>query len=490
MGYHYEITKSKVISSLLWKIGERLSTQGTQLLVIIILARLLLPEEFGLIVIVTVFITIGGYVVDSGFAEALIQKKDADEIDFSSVFYLNLFTASILYLVFFFSAPSIAAFFNESQLTVILRVLSISLFFNAFNSVQLAVISRHMQHKKLFTSSFTAILTAGTIGITLAILDFEIWALVTHTLVHRLLVTVILWFTVKWRPKFIFSIKKLKKLFSYGWKLLFSTVLYTFYLQLHNLLIGKIFSPSILGFYNRGMQFPNIIVDNINGSIQTVLFPALSAQQENLAKMKEMLNRLVVLSSFIIFPMMVGLAVITEPLVSFLLTDKWLPTVPLMQLFCAYYALWAIDISNLQVIKAMGRSDLYLKLEIFKFVMGLILLLVGLPFGVYVLAMGMFATELLGTIAGGVVVSKLLKFNVWEQWKSVIPVLLVSIGMGCVVYSEKFLGLPNSLTLVVQVITGVVVYLVLAKVFKLRSFTDLMSILRNRKEPEIAVEGQ
>lgn len=481
MGYEYEITRSKVVSSLIWKVLERLGTQGTQLLVIILLARLLLPEDFGIIVLVTIFITIGGFIVDSGFSEALIQKKDADEIDFSSVFYLNIFTSSILYALFFFSAPYIASFYNESDLTLILRILSITLFFNAINSVQQAVIARHMHYKKLFASSFSAITLSGLLGIIMAMMNFGIWALVAQQLTHRLLVTSILWYTVKWRPIWCFSFTKIRSLFSYGWKLLLSTLLYTFYLQIHNLLIGKIFLTSVLGFYNRGMQFPNIIVDNINGSIQNVLFPAFSAQQENITKVREMLNRLINLCSFIVFPMMVGLATISEPLINVLLTDKWMPTVPFLQLFCVYYALWAIDASNLQVIKALGRSDLYLKLEIIKFIIGLLLLLISIPFGVYALAIGMLITGLIGSFLNGYTVSKLLNNQLWDQWKNLFPIILISICMGCIVYSIKFIGMTDIVTLIIQVVVGVMLYIGLATFFKLKSLIDIISILKSQK---------
>lgn len=489
MAYEYEITKSKVISSLLWKIAERFGTQGIQLLVIILLARLLLPEDFGMIVLVTVFITIGGFIVESGFTEALIQKKDARAIDFSSVFYLNLFTAFILFNIFYFTAPFIADFLHDRQFALVLQVLSISLFFNAINAVQHAVIARNMQFKKLFASSLSAILISGTIGITMASLNFGIWALVVHQLTYRCIVTSVLWFTVKWRPTFSFSISHIRNLFSYGWKLLFSLLLYNLYLHTHNLIIGKLFSNAMLGFYNRGMQFPSIIVENLNGSIQNVLFPTLAAQQDHKEKIKEMLSRLVVLCSFVVFPMMVGLAVIAEPLIRVLLTEKWMPTVPLLQLFCTYYALLAVDGSNLQVIKALGRSDLYLKLEIAKFTIGLLILLTGLQFGIYALALGMVLNEIIGTILGGVVISKLLNYPFWQQWKDVIPNIFLSIVMGFVVYGVRFISLPDLLTLVIQVVIGVLTYGLLALIFKVRSTKELFTILNDRNEKQVPIES-
>lgn len=321
----HEVKKSEVLSSLLWKLMERGGTQGIQFIVMIVLARLLLPEEFGLIVLVTIFITIAGVFVQSGFNTALIQKKDADAVDFSSVFYLSLFVASLLYVLLFITAPFIATFFEQPEFARVLRILSFTLFFGAFNSIQNAIISRNMEFKKLFISSLSANIFSGIVGVVLAYTGFGVWALVGHQLTNQLMVTIILSFTVKWKPQFIFSIDRINKLFSFSWRLLASMLLDTINSNLRNLLIGKMFSPATLGFYNRGDQFPNLLISNINGSIQSVMLPTLSSYQDDKQKVKAIVRRAIVTSAFIVIPMMVGLAVIAEPLVKILLTDKWLP---------------------------------------------------------------------------------------------------------------------------------------------------------------------
>ena len=245
------------------------------------------------------------------------------------------------------------------QITPVFRVLSITLFFGAFNSVQNSVIARKMQFKKLFFSSLGAIMVSGILGIIMAYLGFGVWALVIQTISNQLLITVILWFTVHWRPRFIFDFKRVKILFSYGWKLLVSSLIDALYNEANSLIIGKLYNPSVLGFYTRGKQFPSLIVTNINGSIQSVMLPALASQQDNRQKVKDMVRRSIVTSSFFVFPLMFGLAAVAEPLVKLLLTEKWLPAVPFLQIFCLSYALWPIHIANLQAINALGRSDVF-----------------------------------------------------------------------------------------------------------------------------------
>lgn len=471
-----------VLSSLFWKLMERGGTQGIQFIVQIVLARLLLPEDYGIIALVLVFIAIANVFVQSGLNTALIQKKDADETDFSSVFYLSLFIAGLIYIILFFTAPLIAAFYEEAQLIPIFRVLAITLFFGAFNSIQNAVIARRMQFKKLFFSSTGAILVSGTVGIYMAYKGFGVWALVGQQISNQLLVTLILWFTVKWRPRLLFSFRRVKSLFSYGWKLLVSALINTVYNDLRSLIIGKIFKAEILGFYNRGQQFPSVLVSNIDGSIQSVLFPVLASQQDNRSRVKDMMRRAIVTSSFVIFPMMVGLAVTAEPLVQLLLTDKWLPCVPFLQIFCAVYALMPIHTANLQAINALGRSDIFLKLEIIKKLVGLSILGVTIFYGVYAIALGQVLSGIISTFINAYPNKKMLGYSYNQQWNDIMPSLLLSLVMGAVVYSFKWLGMSVLVTLTVQVCVGVILYTGMAWVFKLEAFEYLTTTMKGLVE--------
>lgn len=474
----YEITKSRVLSSLFWRLMERGGTQGIQFILTIVLARLLLPKEFGLIVLATIFITIAGVFVQSGFNTALIQKKETDGVDFSSVFFLSLFIACILYLVLFFTAPLIATFFDQPDFKNVLRVLAFTLFLGSINSIQIAVITRKMQFKKLFVSSLGAITISGSIGVILAYESFGIWALVGQQLMNQLMVTIILWFTVKWRPQLTFSMKRIQSLFSFGWKLLLSGLLDTIYTHLRSLIVGKMFNPATLGFYNRGEQFPNLIVSNIDGSIQSVMLPTISSFQDDKHKVKEIVRRSIVTSSFLIFPLMVGMAVIAEPLVTLLLTEKWLPTVPFLQIFCASYALWPIHTANLQVMNALGRSDLFLKLEIIKKILGLVILAISISFGIYAMAWGVFVTSVLSTFINIYPNISLINYRLQEQWKDIIPSLLLSLAMGVVVYTIHFFEMNAIITIIIQVSVGILFYVGFARAFKLECFTYLLLTLK------------
>jgi len=474
--------KSKVLSSLIWKLMERGGTQGIQFIVQIVLARILVPNDYGIISLIAIFITIANVFVQSGFNTALIQKKDTDETDFSSVFYLSLLVAGLLYIILFFGAPFIANFYGIEQLISVIRVVAITLFFGAFNSIQNAVISKRMQFKKLFLSSLGAIILSGIVGIVLAYKGFGVWALVLQQLTNQFSITVILWFTVKWRPKLIFSFERIEGLFSYSWKLLVSSLIDTIDKNLRSLIVGKIYSPATLGFYNRGDQFPQLIVSNINGSIQSVMLPALATEQNNRQRVKEMVRRSIKTSSFLVFPMSIGLAVVSESLVKILLTDKWLPCVPFLQIFCFSYALWPIHTANLQAINALGRSDIFLKLEIIKKIMGLIILFVSMFFGVYAIAVGTLVSGIISTLINAYPNIKLLNYSYKDQWKDIMPSFILSLLMGIVAYSIQWVNMSAWLTLIVQIFIGTIIYIGLAKIFKLECFTYLVNTVKEMFE--------
>lgn len=474
-------TKSKIISSLFWKLMERSGTQGIQFIVQIVLARLLLPEEYGIIAIVNVFILLANVFVQSGFNMALIQKKDADELDFSSVFYLSLFIAGLLYVVIFLNAPFIADYYRNPQLVSVLRVLAVILFFGAVNSIQNAYIAKEMMFKKLFVSSLGAIIVSGSIGVYTAYIGLGVWALVAQQISNQLMVTMILWFTVKWRPKLIFSISRVKYLFSFGWKLLVSSLINTVYMNLRTLIIGRGYSSEQLGFYNRGMQFPQIIVNNINGSIQSVMLPALASNQDNVKRVKDMMKRAIITSSFIIFPMMVGLAVIAEPLVNVVLTEKWLPAVPFLQIYCAVYGLKPIYTANLQAINALGRSDIFLRLEAITTIIGIVILIISSPFGVLAISWGALISGVVSLVVYMRPNSRLIDYGAKEQIKDVLPSLILSSFMGAIIYLFNFLEINKLFVLLIQLFVGISIYLFLSKLFKLESYTYLVRTIKEMR---------
>lgn len=473
-----ENIKNKVLSGLFWKIMENGGVQGVQFVVSIVLARLLSPDEYGIISLITIFITIANVFVQSGFNTALIQKKEADEVDFSSVFYLSFGVAALLYLVLFLAAPSIGDFYNKPELSPVLRILSLILFFGAFTSIQTAVVSRRMQFRKLFFSSLGAVAVSGLLGIVCAWLGAGVWALVIQQLSYQLISGVILWFTVRWRPALLFSWERVKVLFSFGWKLLCSSLIDTVYNNVYGLIIGKIYNSEMLAHYDKGNQFPNLLVNNINGAIQSVMLPALSTSQDERERMKGMVRRSITTSSFLVVPMMAGLMAVAEPMVSLLLTDKWLPCVPFLRLMCLSYAFWPIHTANLQAINAMGRSDVFLKLEIIKKGIGIVALIAGLPFGVYVMVALKPVVSLISTFVNAWPNQKLLGYSLKEQWADLLPSFLLSAVMGIAVYGLSFLGLGAFATLCVQVAAGVVLYAGLSWVFKIECFRYLLGTVK------------
>lgn len=485
--------KSSVISSLLWKFLERIGTQGVQFIVAIVLARLLSPRDFGLIALVTVFVALANVFVQSGLNTALIQKKDADNLDFSTVFYASLAIATLLYGGLYAGAPLLADFYNgQTKLIPVIRVLALMLLLGAVNSVQEAYVARNMMFKKLFYRSVGAIVPSGIFGVVLAYLGCGIWALVGQQLMNSFLMCIIMWFTVRWRPQLAFSFARFKGLFSFGWKLLCSALLDTGYRNIRDLVIGKMFSPADLGFYNRGDQFPKIIISNINASIQSVLLPSLSTVQDDRARLKNLARRSIKTSSFLILPLMAGLAAVAKPLTLVVLGEKWLPAVPFIQICCFSYAFWPIHTTNLSAINAVGRSDVFLKLEIIKKCYGLVVLALAIwlfrsPVGI---AASAAVTAPLGSFVNAYPNKKLLNYGFGEQMKDFLPSFALALVMGMCVYltsgifADEF-AMPAILQLPVLIAMGAVLYFGLAKLFKLECLDYLLNTVkevRNRKK--------
>src|SRR5574344_1560942 len=350
-----EVTRGKAIKSLIWKFLERCSTQGVSFVVTIILARLLSPTEYGTIALVTVFVVLGNVVVEGGFSAALVQKKDADNLDFSTLFYTSLLISVILYMALFCVAPFIANFYKQPILKPVLRILSINLLFGAVNAVQQAYMQRNLQFKKTFYSSFIGGILSGIIGITMAYKGYGVWALVGYTLSLQFFMAIILWIVLKWRPDFDFSWRRFKQLFDFGWKVFMTNFVITIYLNIRSLIIGKLYTRDLLGLFDRGQQIPNIIITNINGTIQAVMFPVFSKEQEDRDRLRDMLRRSIKTSCFVVFPLMIGLLVTAKPLVLILLSEKWLSIVPFIQIFAIANMFLPIQYINMEAIKSLGK---------------------------------------------------------------------------------------------------------------------------------------
>lgn len=473
--------RTSIFTNLIWRFMERCGAQLVTLIVSIILARILNPEVYGIIALVTVIITILQVFVDGGLATSLIQKKDADDIDFSTVFYFNIFSSFLLYIVVFLIAPLIANFYNMMELTLIIRVLSLMLVVAGVKNVQQAYVSRNMLFKKFFFSTLGGTVGAAFVGIVLAYLEYGVWALVFQMLFNIVVDTIILWITVKWRPKIIFSIERLNKLFSFGWKMLMANLIATINGQLKQLVIGKIYSSTDLAYYNRGRQFPDIIVANINTSIDSVLFPALSNEQEDYIKVREMTRRSIKVSTYIMAPLMIGLFVCADSFVKLILTDKWIPCVPFMRIFTIIFFFYPIHTANLNAIKAMGRSNILLKLEIVKDVFGIVILFGTMKYGTIAIAYGMLISSLFSQVVNSWPNRKLLEYKYINQILDIVPNIIIAIIMGGSIYFIKFLDYGDLLTLFLQISVGAILYIALSVLSKNDSFKYLVSILNQIK---------
>lgn len=474
-----EVNGKKAMTNMLWRLAERFGAQGVTVIVEIVLARVLDPEIYGTVALVTVFTTILQVFVDSGLGTALVQKKDADQLDFSSVFFANIVACVILYISMFFAAPWISAFYGIPELTSITRVTSLIVVISGVKNVQQAYVSRNLLFKKFFFATLGGTIGAAIIGIWMAYHGFGVWALVTQLLFNQAVDTIILWVTVKWRPSFQFSFDRLKSLFSYGWKLLASQLLETVYNDLRSLIIGKLYTEADLAYYNRGKMFPQFLTNNTNSAINSVLLPVMSQAQDDTEKVKMMTRRAIKTSSYIIWPMMIGLAACAEPIVRIVLTEKWLPCVLFLRIFCISFAFYPIHTANLNAIKALGRSDIFLKLEIWKKIVGMIILVSTMWFGVEIMAYSLLLSSLAGQIINTWPNKKLLKYGYIEQLKDIAPSVLMSLAMGAIVFPIQLIRLSDVLTLLIQIVLGVGVYLLLSKLFKVDSLAYLLGMIKS-----------
>lgn len=474
--------KNKTISGLFWRFMERCGAQGVNFVVTIILARLLAPELYGTIALVTVFTAILQIFVDSGMGNALIQKKDADDVDFSSVFYFNMAVCLVLYLFMFLAAPYIARFYARPELIKVVRIMSLTLVISGVKNIQQAYVSRNMLFKKFFFSTLGGTITAALVGIGMAYAGYGVWALVAQDLTNKLIDTVVLWFTVKWRPKLVFSLKRLKGLISYGWKLLVSGLIDSVYNNIRQLIIGRVYSSSDLGLYNKGQQIPSTIVNNINTSIDSVLFPAMSSQQEDKDRVKNMTRRSIKTSSYIMWPLMMGLAFTATTVVSLLLTDKWLGAVLYLRVFCITYAFYPIHTANLNAIKAIGRSDLFLVLEIIKKSVGILSMLATMWISVEAMAYSLLFVSIVSQFINSWPNRKLLGYSYFEQMKDILPSILLSLVSCLCIIPFNFVVMPKILKLIIQVIIASVVYITLSKAFRMEALEYVMNIVKGLKK--------
>lgn len=479
--------QKKVFSGLFWKFGERIGAQAVSFLVSMILARLLMPSDYGVIALITIFIDIANVFVSSGFGSALVQKKDADEVDFSSVFYFSIGMSWVLYGIVFLSAPAIAGFYGKDILIPVLRVMALKLPLAGINSVQQAYVQKNMLFKRFFFSTLIGTVGSAVVGIAMAYMGFGPWALVAQYLFNSTVDTLVLWVTVKWRPVLVFSLERMRTLFSFGWKMLCSELIHTSYGQIRSLIIGKVYTDKDLAFYNQGGKLPSILVTNINSSVSSVLFPAMTQKQDNEEKLKEMVRLSIRISSYIMWPLMIGLLVVSEPVVKLVFTDKWLSCVPYMQIACIQFALEPVQTANVQAVKAMGKGRTFLIMEIVKKAFGIVMIVAVMYQGVMAIALTAMVVTFFAALVNSTPNRKYLGYTYREQLADLLPSVCLAAVMGVFVYLVSWLPAALVPRLCIQVAAGIASYVLLSVIFRVSQFEyivrtakSLIQTVRNR----------
>lgn len=478
------IFKNQILSSLFWKFGERIIAQSVSFVVSLVLARLLMPEQYGIVALVLVFINLANVFVTNGLGESLIQKKDATIKDFSTIFYCSVIMSLVLYGILFVTAPFIAEFYGIEDLVSVLRVLSLQIPLSAIKNIQHSYVSKYMMFKKFFWSTLGGTLVSGIVGIYMAYHGYGVWALVAQYLINSSIDILILFITVEWRPTFEFSIKSAKTLLNYGWKLILAQFINTLYSELRSLLIGKVYSTEDLAAYNKGNQFPSLLINNINSSISSVLFPAMSNIDGDMNKLKDLTRKSIKLSSYILFPLLIGLMVVAEPLVQLLLTENWLVCVPFLQISCIYWMFQPSQTANVQAIKAAGRSDICLKLEVVKKIIGVILIFVTININVYAVIIANAAFAGISALINVIPNKKLIGYGIKEQMVDILPSLILSIVMFIGCYQVLWINANDIITIILQVFVGVVVYILGSYLLKIDSLFYLINVVIKLKKKE------
>ena len=469
--------KRKILSGLIWRYTERFGNQVMQFVISIVLARLLTPDDFGLIALNTIFLVIAGLLTDSGFISAIIQKKEIDQLDLSTVFFVNLFIATTLYLLLFFLSPQIAIFYNTRELIPLLRVQSLILFFSALDGVQNALLSRKMQFKKSFRITLTSTIINGGAGIFLAYKGFGVWSLIISQLLGRCTSTVLLWSTIGWRPSLEFSYSRFKGMFAFSSRFLGVGLLTAIFNNIISVFIGRFYTKAQLGFYNRGHTLPALVVDNITNTIGQVMLPALSSCQDDKQRIKNILRQLLVCGCYCLFFFLILLAAVAKPLIIVLYTEKWVDCVPFLQISCLGFLLYPLNQANQVAINSVGRSDLHLKYDIIKKIVILIFLVCSIPFGIYVMILAFSISSIISALISTIPCGRLINYSGWEQCKDIFPSLLIALIVGIIVWALHLIISDAFICLVTQVIVGIILFLTVSHMLKIEGYLRIRNMI-------------
>lgn len=474
--------KEKTVIGVVWSAIDRFSAQGIQFVFSILIARLLLPEDYGVIAMLGIFLGVSQAFIDSGFGAALIRKIDRTEVDFSTVFYFNIAVAVILYFILFSTAPAISRFYNTPQLEAVTKVVALNLIIGSLSGIHNAKLSIDINFKSRAKISIVSTFLTGLVGLWMAYNGYGVWALVVQSVFSSVIRTIMLWIVVKWHPQLVFSWKSFKELFSFGSKLLASGLLDNIYNNMYTLVIGKVFSPSVLGLYSKANAFAEFPSSNITGILQGVTFPVLSSIQNEETRLADAYKRFLKISAFIVFPMMVGLASVADPFIRLILTDKWEGSIYLLQIICFSMMWYPIHAINLNILQVKGRSDYFLKLEIIKKVQGVLILCITVPMGIVAMCYGGVISSLISLFWNTFYTKRLIGYSFLDQMRDLLPILIHSLVMGIVV-SLVVYCMPNEwFKLVIGILSGVIYYIGGAYIMRFPEVAELLAILKLKRK--------
>lgn len=476
-----ESLKNKTVKGTLWSALERFSVQGIQFVVMIIMARLLTPDDYGLVGMLAIFIAVSQSLIDSGFSQALIRKQDRSEIDNSTVFYFNIVVGIGLYTILFFTAPLIARFYNEPLLIPLTRAIGLSVIFNSLVVVQRALLTVKLDFKTQANASLVGAVLSGALGIWMAYAGFGVWAIVGQQLSNLFIITLLLWILSHWRPIRTYSWKAFRELFGFGSKLMLSGLIDTIYRNMYLIVIGKVFKASDLGYYTRAHQFTDFASSNISGIFQRVTYPVLCSIQDDDVRLADVYRRLLKTSAFVIFPLMMGMMGIARPMVISFLTEKWLFSAALIEVLCFSQMWYPVHAINLNLLQVKGRSDLFLRLEIIKKITAVCILFITLSLGLLAMCWGMLVNSIFALIINTYYTGKLIHLGFFSQMKDLLPILLLSFIMGVSVYlTMNLIHLNPWILMGLGILEGLCIYLGIAKIFKFKELSELIAIVRKK----------
>lgn len=473
----------QIVSGMMWRFAEKITAQSVSFIVSIVLARILMPDDYGVVAIVCVFTAIAEIFVTSGLGTALIQKKNATQVDFSTVFWCNLALSCVIYAVIFFAAPYIAAFYKLPLLTSVIRVLAVKIPINAFNSIQNAYVSRNMQFKKFFFATIIGTVVSAFIGIYMAYNGFGVWALVAQILTNNIIDTIVLFLLIEWKPRLEFSFQNAKPLFSYGWKILATDLVGTMFNNLNAFIIGKKYSSADLAYYERGKKFPDMINNNVGATLSSVLFPAMSLS-DGFDDIRRIRRKSLKMMEYVMFPLMFGMFVVADKMILVLLTEKWLFAVPFVRISCISAVVGVLGTTLIQEIKAIGRSDITLKLELIKKPIYLVVVLIAMQISVKAMAYALIIIDLIAFGFNVYPVRKYIGFDFKLHLGDAFTSLWMT-GVMCIFMYGVDLVIFNVLyAFVAQIVVGVTIYFILSIVSKNDSYTylkqEFLSKVRSR----------